>query len=134
MATKKKDSNIVTGKRKRAVARAIVKNGDGKFVVNGKTPLEYFGPNERINKKMNIALELTGNIGKKDIFVTVSGGGKFGQADAICHAVSLALAAQKETNRKNLKTAGLVSRDARIKESKKYGRKKARKRFQFSKR
>lgn len=134
MATKKKESSIFTGKRKRAVARVIVTNGEGNIVVNGKTALEYFGPNESIKKKLNIALELTGNIGKKDIKVNVAGGGKIGQADAVCHGISKALATQKETNRKNLKVAGLISRDSRIKESKKYGRKKARKRFQFSKR
>lgn len=131
---KKKDNQSATGKRKRAIARVLVKNGDGKFTVNGKQPKEYFGGTVSIHKKLRAALELTGNLDKKDIIVNVLGGGKMGQADAIAHAISRSLSTQKETNRKTLKTAGMLSRDSRVKESKKYGRKKARKRFQFSKR
>lgn len=131
---RKKDNLITVGRRKSAIARVIVKNGEGKIIVNGKSASEYFGNNQRIQKKLSVALELTGNIDKKDISVNVQGGGKVGQADAVLLGIARALAGQKEANRKNLKTAGLLSRDARVKESKKYGRKKARKRFQYSKR
>ena len=131
---RKKDNQISTGKRKRAIARVIVKNGEGKFTVNGQTPEGYFGNHPVLLKKIMAALELTGNLAKKDIAVNVRGGGLAGQADAVAHAISRALAKAKETARKTLKAAGMLSRDSRIKESKKYGRKKARKRFQFSKR
>jgi small subunit ribosomal protein S9 len=131
---KKKDSLMSTGRRKAAIARVLVKNGEGKVTVNGLSLQQYFGNSLRTQKKLVIALELTGNLGKKDIVVNVRGGGKVGQADAILLGIARSLADQKETNRKNLKSAGLLSRDSRVKESKKYGRKKARKRFQFSKR
>jgi small subunit ribosomal protein S9 len=131
---KKKDSLMSTGRRKAAIARVLVKNGEGKVTVNGLSLQQYFGNSLRTEKKLAIALELTGNLGKKDIVVNVRGGGKVGQADAILLGIARSLADQKETNRKNLKSAGLLSRDSRVKESKKYGRKKARKRFQFSKR
>ena len=131
---KKKDSLMSTGRRKAALARVLVKNGEGKVTVNGLSLQQYFGNSLRTEKKLAIALELTGNLGKKDIVVNVRGGGKVGQADAILLGIARSLADQKETNRKNLKSAGLLSRDSRVKESKKYGRKKARKRFQFSKR
>ncbi len=131
---KKKESQIAVGKRKRAIARVTVKNGEGKFTVNGQEPKQYFGKHPSLLKKIMAALELTGNIGKKDIDVNVKGGGLRGQADAVAHGISRSLAKAKETVRKTLKAAGMLSRDSRIKESKKYGRKKARKRFQFSKR
>lgn len=131
---KKKDNSITTGKRKRAIARVMVKNGEGKVVVNGKEPKAYFGNRESVLKKLETALELTGNLGKKDIFINVQGGGLVGQANAVAHAIAKSLAGTKETLRKTIKGAGMLTRDSRIKESKKYGRKKARKRFQFSKR
>lgn len=131
---KKKDNSQVTGKRKRAIARVTVKPGEGKFTVNGKEPVLYFGNRESVLKKLEVALELTGNLGKKDINARVNGGGLVGQADAVAHAISRFLAGTKETLRKTVKAAGMLTRDSRIKESKKYGRKKARKRFQFSKR
>jgi len=131
---KKKDNQITTGRRKRAIARVQVKNGEGKFTVNGLDVKAYFGGREILYKTLMSALELTGNLGKKDIDVNVCGGGKVGQADAISLGIARALTTQKETLRKTLKSAGLLSRDSRVKESKKYGRKKARKRFQFSKR
>ena len=131
---RKKENLITVGKRKRAIARAVVKNGEGKFTVNGQDPKQYFGNHPVLLKKITAALELTGNIAKKDISVNVQGGGLAGQADAVAHAISRSLAKAKDTARKTLKAAGMLSRDSRIKESKKYGRKKARKRFQFSKR
>ncbi len=132
---KSQENQITTGKRKRAIARIRLRSGEGKVVVNGKDSFEaYFGARESLKKKIMSPIELTGNIDKLDIFVNVQGGGKAGQADAVASALAKALATHKDTNRKNLKSAGLLSRDSRIKESKKYGRKKARKRFQFSKR
>jgi small subunit ribosomal protein S9 len=131
---RKKDNLISTGKRKRSIARALIKPGEGKFTVNGQEPLAYFGNHPILLKKIMAALELTGNIGKKDISVNVCGGGLSGQADAVAHAIAKSLSKAKEASRKTLKAAGMLSRDSRIKESKKYGRKKARKRFQFSKR
>ncbi len=131
---KSQENQIVTGKRKRAIARVRLKTGEGKIVVNGKGFEEYFGARENLKKKVMTPLELTGNIGKLDIFVNVRGGGKVGQADSVASAIAKAVATHKDSNRKSLKTAGLLTRDSRIKESKKYGHKKARKRFQFSKR
>lgn len=134
MAARKKDNLMRTGKRKRAIARIMVKPGEGKMTVNGLEPKAYFGPRPVVEKKLQMALELTGNIGKKDIIINVRGGGKAGQVDAVVNAIAKSLAEQKESNRKVLKAAGLLTRDSRVKESKKYGRKKARKRFQYSKR
>jgi len=134
MAVRKKDNLMRTGKRKCAIARVMVKPGEGKVTVNGIDPVIYFGPRPIVNKKLQAPLELTGNIGKKDIVINVRGGGKAGQLDAVVNAVSKLLAEQKDSNRKVLKAAGMLTRDSRVKESKKYGRKKARKRFQFSKR
>ena len=131
---RKKENTIALGKRKRSIARVIVKTGEGKMTVNGQTPEQYFGNHPIMLKKINAALELTGNIGKKDVVANVQGGGLAGQADAVAHAISRSLAKTKDTLRKTLKAAGMLSRDSRVKESKKYGRKKARKRFQFSKR
>lgn len=131
---KKKENTQVTGKRKRAIARVVVKNGEGKVTVNGKEPIAYFGNRPTVLKKLENALELTGNLGKKDISARVTGGGLVGQAEAVAHAIARSLAGTKDTLRKTIKAAGMLTRDSRIKESKKYGRKKARKRFQFSKR
>lgn len=131
---KSKENQTTTGKRKRAIARVRLRSGDGKVTVNGKSFEEYFGARGALKKKFSTPFELTGNIDKLDAVITVKGGGKVGQADAVANAISKALASHKETNRKNLKAAGLLTRDSRIKESKKYGHKKARKRFQYSKR
>lgn len=131
---KKKENLISTGKRKRAIARVIVKPGEGKIVVNGKDPVDYFGNVPRIQARLVEALELTGNIGTKDLFINVAGGGLVGQADAVAHAVAKALASTKDTVRATLKSAGMLTRNSLIKERKKYGQPKARKKFQFSKR
>ena len=122
-----------TGKRKSSIARVWLKPGDGKFTVNHKTLDQYFG---RETSKMvaRQSLELTENIGKFDIFVTVKGGGDSGQAGAIRHGITKALLANDPELRGNLKKAGFITRDSRDKERKKYGRKAARARFQFSKR
>jgi small subunit ribosomal protein S9 len=122
-----------TGKRKTSIARVWLKPGAGAITVNNKTLDDYFG---RETSKMvaQQSLELTENIGKFDIFVTVKGGGDTGQAGAIRHGITKALLASDPELRGNLKKAGFITRDSRVKERKKYGRKGARARFQFSKR
>jgi small subunit ribosomal protein S9 len=122
-----------TGKRKTSIARVWLKPGAGAITVNNKTLDDYFG---RETSKMvaQQSLELTENIGKFDIFVTVKGGGDTGQAGAIRHGITKALLASDPELRGNLKKAGFITRDSRVKERKKYGRKAARARFQFSKR
>jgi small subunit ribosomal protein S9 len=122
-----------TGKRKTSIARVWLKPGAGAFTVNNKTLEDYFG---RETSKMvsRQSLELTENIGKFDIFVTVKGGGDSGQAGAIRHGITKALLASDPELRGGLKKAGFITRDSRVKERKKYGRKAARARFQFSKR
>jgi small subunit ribosomal protein S9 len=122
-----------TGKRKTSIARVWLKPGSGAIMVNSKTLDEYFG---RETSKMVVrqSLELTENIGKFDIYVTVQGGGDTGQAGAIRHGITKALLESDPELRGNLKKAGFITRDSRVKERKKYGRKAARARFQFSKR
>ena len=122
-----------TGKRKSSVARVFLKPGSGNIVVNQKTIDEYFG---RETSKMVIRqpLELTDNVGKFDIFVNVSGGGPSGQAGAIKHGITKALMEADAELRGALKKAGFITRDSRIKERKKYGKRSARRSFQFSKR
>ena len=121
-----------TGKHKTSIARVWLKPGAGAFTVNNKTLDEYFG---RDTSKMvaRQSLELTENIGKFDIFVTVKGGGDSGQAGAIRHGITKALLISDPELRGNLKKAGFITRDSRVKERKKYGRKGARALFQFSK-
>jgi small subunit ribosomal protein S9 len=122
-----------TGKRKTSIARVWLKPGAGAITVNNKSLDDYFG---RETSKMvaQQSLELTENIGKFDIYVTVKGGGDTGQAGAIRHGITKALLASDPELRGNLKKAGFITRDSRVKERKKYGRKAARARFQFSKR
>lgn len=122
-----------TGKRKTSVARVWMKPGTGKMVVNEKPLEEYFGGG---TCKMIIMqpLELTENVGKFDVSVNVNGGGISGQAGAIRHGITKALMLFNAELRGSLKKAGLVTRDPREKERKKYGQPGARKRFQFSKR
>lgn len=122
-----------TGKRKTSVARVWMKPGTGKMVVNEKPLEEYFGGG---TCKMIIMqpLELTENVDKFDVSVNVNGGGISGQAGAIRHGITKALMEFNAELRGSLKKAGLVTRDPREKERKKYGQPGARKRFQFSKR
>ena len=122
-----------TGKRKSSVARVWLKPGTGIITVNNRTIDEYFG---RETSKMVIRqpLELTENLGKFDIYVTVRGGGDSGQAGAIKHGITKALLEVDADLRGTLKKAGFITRDSRIKERKKYGKKSARASFQFSKR
>ena len=121
------------GKRKSAIARIWMKPGKGEITINKRTMDEYY---LRATSKMVILqpLEITGNIGKYDIKVNVMGGGLNGQAGAIRHAITRALANQEPEARAILKKAGLITRDSRKKERKLPGQPGARKRFQFSKR
>jgi len=122
-----------TGKRKSSIARVWLKPGAGDIIVNNKTLADYFG---RETSKMIIMqpLELTENVGKFDINVTVRGGGDSGQAGAIKHGITKALLEADAELRGTLKKAGFITRDSRVKERKKYGKKAARASFQFSKR
>lgn len=117
-----------TGKRKSSIARVWLKPGAGRIVVNNKTLDEYFG---RETSKMVVRqpLELTENVGKFDIFVNVCGGGDSGQAGAIKHGITKALLEADPEQRAELKKAGFITRDSRVKERKKYGRRAARARF-----
>lgn len=122
-----------TGRRKTAVARVRLKPGEGQIVVNRQPLDQYFG---RPTLRMVIAqpLKLTGVEGKYDVFASVRGGGSTGQAEAIRHGISRALLGVDEALRSPLRKAGLLTRDPRVKERKKYGQRGARARFQFSKR
>ena len=122
-----------TGKRKSAIARVYMKAGSGNIVVNKRSYEEYF---TRPSLKMIIKqpFEITGKNGQFDLYVNVSGGGVAGQAGAVKHGISKALLEYDVQLRPILKKAGFLTRDARIKERKKYGQPGARKRFQFSKR
>ena len=122
-----------TGKRKSAIARVYMKAGSGNIVVNKRSYEEYF---TRPSLKMIIKqpFEITGKNGQFDLYINVSGGGVAGQAGAVKHGISKALLEYDVQLRPILKKAGFLTRDARIKERKKYGQPGARKRFQFSKR
>ncbi|PLY03684.1 MAG: 30S ribosomal protein S9 [Desulfuromonas sp.] len=122
-----------TGKRKTSVARVWISPGTGQIVVNKQDVNDYFG---RETSKMIIRqpFEVTDNLGKFDVWVNVCGGGPSGQAGAIKHGISKALLEVDTELRPVLKKAGFITRDSRIKERKKYGRRGARRSFQFSKR
>lgn len=123
-----------TGRRKTAIAQVrLLSPGTGKIEVNKRTSEEYF-PVEVWRSHAFRPLELTQMLGKVDINVTVRGGGKSGQTGAIQLGIARALVEMDENYRSQLRGAGLMTRDPRMVERKKYGRKKARKRFQFSKR
>ncbi len=122
-----------TGKRKTSIARIIIKNGDGQITVN-KKPIEEYFPRETLRMVIKQPLEITGMVGKFDVVASVNGGGLAGQAGAVRHGIARALVHSDSDLRPKLKKEGLMTRDAREKERKKYGQKGARKRFQFSKR
>ncbi|MGI8655983.1 MAG: 30S ribosomal protein S9 [Pyrinomonadaceae bacterium] len=122
-----------TGRRKTSTARVYLRPGGGDVKVNKKDIEQYF-PNETLRMIIRQPLQLTEMAGKFDIFVNVAGGGPSGQAGAIRHGITRALMLFNADLRPALKQAGLVTRDPRIKERKKYGQKGARARFQFSKR
>ncbi|MBS5115879.1 MAG: 30S ribosomal protein S9 [Erysipelotrichaceae bacterium] len=122
-----------TGRRKSSVARVILTPGTGKFVINGKDAKEYLA-SDILLMVVNQPLELTATTDKFDVSVNVKGGGYTGQAGAIRHGVSRALLEAGSDYRPALKAAGFLTRDARVKERKKYGLKAARRAPQFSKR
>jgi len=121
-----------TGRRKTSVARVILKPGKGLITVNG-LPLEKFFP-EIKQASARQPLEAVSALSKFDIIANVSGGGVTGQSEALRHGIARALLKVDSEMRKTLKVAGFLTRDPRMVERKKYGRKKARRRFQFSKR
>jgi len=122
-----------TGRRKTSVARVYLRPGNGDIKVNRRTFETYF-PNETLQMIIRQPLKLTETTAKFDILVNVDGGGSAGQAGAVRHGITRALLEYNPDFRSSLKKAGLVTRDPRKKERKKYGQKGARKRFQFSKR
>jgi small subunit ribosomal protein S9 len=127
------DRHYATGKRKNSVARVWLKNGSGNMVINDRPLDDYFG---RPTSRMVIMqpFELTQTVGRFDVFVRVHGGGLSGQAGAVKHGISKALLDADPGYRSILKSAGFLTRDSRIKERKKYGKRGARASFQFSKR
>ena len=136
MAEKKSNKTsqiIATGRRKKSIARVRLFPGTGKCVVNGREMGEYL-QRDTLLLVARQPFEVTNTGDKYDIIVRVIGGGISGQAGAICHGLARALVKANETFKKELKDAGLLTRDPRMKERKKYGPKKARKASQFSKR
>ncbi|MEY3213728.1 MAG: hypothetical protein RIT28_4209 [Pseudomonadota bacterium] len=122
-----------TGRRKEATARIFLRPGSGRITVNQRDVEAYF-ERETLKMVLRQPLELTDSTGTYDLFVTVRGGGKAGQAGAIRQGLARALCEANPGNRGALKRAGFLTRDSRTVERKKYGRAGARKRFQFSKR
>ena len=129
----KKTYHWGTGRRKTSVARVYVKPGSGIITVNGKEAATYFSTDVMVYK-LNQPFILSETVGQYDVTVNVFGGGNTGQAEAIRLGISRALCEINAEYRLLLKPAGLLTRDARMVERKKPGQKKARKRFQFSKR
>jgi small subunit ribosomal protein S9 len=123
-----------TGKRKEAVAKVWIKAGTGKIIVNGKSLDEFLGGREALKLRVKWPLRLTNKERAIDVEAKVIGGGFAAQADAIKHGISKALVEMEPELRAILKPAGLLKRDARVVERKKYGKKKARRSPQFSKR
>jgi small subunit ribosomal protein S9 len=121
------------GRRKTAVARIYMQAGKGEVTVNGK-PLPTYFPTEVLQIILNQPFALVESTGKYDVKVNVRGGGIAGQAEAVRMAISRALVEADGDNRPALKKEGFLTRDSRMVERKKYGRRKARKKFQFSKR
>jgi small subunit ribosomal protein S9 len=122
-----------TGRRKDAVARVWIKPGSGKITINGRDQEIYFArPTLRL--VINQVFGLTERDGQYDVIATVKGGGLSGQAGAVKHGIAQALSKYEPTLRATVKAAGFLTRDSRVVERKKYGRAKARKSFQFSKR
>ena len=122
-----------TGRRKTSVARVWIKPGSGRFLVN-RRPFEDFFPRETLRMIILQPLQVTNTAGQFDVVIRVGGGGPTGQAGAVRHGLSRALTRFDEKLRSPLKTAGLLTRDPRMKERKKYGQPGARQKFQYSKR
>jgi small subunit ribosomal protein S9 len=124
---------IAIGRRKTSVARIVLTPGSGKITINRKG-FDSFFPLETLRTDVVKPFEVTQTMGKYDVRVSVEGGGSSGQAGAIRLGIARALVSLDDDLRSSLRTAGLLTRDSRMVERKKYGQKKARKRFQFSKR
>ena len=126
-------TQYATGKRKYAVARAWIEPGTGDIQVNNKPVDQYFS-RQAHQIQVQSPFEITGTAGQYNVRATLSGGGITGQAGALRHAISKALTLLSPSLRVSLKKQGLLTRDSRVKERKKYGQKGARRRFQYSKR
>ncbi len=126
-------NQYATGKRKNAIARAWVTSGSGEIQINGRT-LEHYFPLLPLQAQVHTPFEASNSVGQFNVKATVCGGGVSGQAGAVRHAISKALVAINSEYRGPLKKLGLLTRDSRVKERKKYGLKGARARFQYSKR
>ena len=122
-----------TGRRKSATARVFLSPGTGQITIN-KRPLDDYFRRESHRTLLHVPLDTTATTGQVDLWVTVRGGGPSGQAGAVRHGISRALEKLNPDHRPALKKAGLLTRDARVRERKKYGQRGARARFQFSKR
>ena len=122
-----------TGRRKESVARVFLSPGKGDIMVNKRQLTDYF-TREELRLMIMQPFTVTNTQGKYDVYCTITGGGISGQAGALRHGISRALVAADESTKLTLRRAGLLTRDPRMKERKKYGQKGARKRFQFSKR
>jgi small subunit ribosomal protein S9 len=133
MADTKTSEFLGTGRRKTSIARVRLSSGTGKVTVNGRAFENYF-PTDSLRMVVQQPLTLTGNADKFDVRVNVTGGGPTGQAGAVRHGIARALLHADANLRPSLKAEGLLTRDPRMKERKKYGQPGARKRFQFSKR
>jgi small subunit ribosomal protein S9 len=125
---------VATGRRKESVARVRILPGNGKILINGKTPEEYFGGRVSYLKSLMLPLEVTGVTGRFDVIAKVEGGGTTGQVEAVRLGIARALVEYDESFRPILRKEGLLTRDPREVERKKYGLKKARRAPQFSKR
>lgn len=126
-------AQYATGKRKYAIARAWISPGAGEMTVNDR-PFDQYFPRASLRSLIQFPLEITGLAGKYNVRATVSGGGSTGQAGALRHAIAKALVTMTPALRETIKKEGLLTRDPRVKERKKYGQKGARRRFQYSKR
>ncbi len=128
-----KQCYLGTGRRKSSVACVRVREGDGLFEIDGRTVEQYF-PDLQWQRQVRLPLETADLLGKLDVFVNVRGGGLTGQAGAILMGLARALVAMRPDLHEAMRAAGYLTRDARTVERKKYGRRKARRSFQFSKR
>ncbi len=126
-------AEYATGKRKNSIARAWLSPGSGEITVNSRTFDHYF-PTSWVRASIQSPLDAAGVNGQYNVKATIRGGGTIGQAGALRHAIARALVALNPALREQLKKEGYLTRDARVKERKKYGQKGARKRFQYSKR
>ena len=125
--------SYATGRRKESTARVWVKRGTGKISINGKEMVNYFA-RPVLQMQLNYVFDVAERKDQFDVIATVKGGGLSGQAGAVRHGLSRALCLFEPDLRKPLKSSGMLTRDSRVVERKKYGRAKARKSFQFSKR